>query len=189
MLVVRSSTDWSPLAELSTSTKLQVLTQAGSAAGVSLCSAWDSTSSLASSRLMLHWLSCSVLARLNSSDTEQLVIISRQCWWVELSRDDITALLNQLLLMSSSPDHLHGKVSILNFSIKSKFIFRISRGDFVNPEKLLYGLEEAGVLGHGVLHRLHLPLSRLRCIESQNFPICLPAVQQPQDSQDLKHKQ
>ena len=98
MMVVQSSTDWSPLAELSTSTKLQVLIQAGSAAAVSLCSAWDSTSSLASSRVMLHWLSCSVLVRLNSSDTEQLVIISSQCWWVELSRRKVVMDVTKVVL-------------------------------------------------------------------------------------------
>ena len=48
MTVVERSSDWRPLAELSMSRKLQVLTQAGWAAAVLLCSAWDSTSCLAS---------------------------------------------------------------------------------------------------------------------------------------------
>ena len=46
--------------------------------------------------------------------------------------------------MSSSPDHLPSKVSIPDFSVKSKFVFSLSSRDFVNTEKLLDGLEEAG---------------------------------------------
>ena len=90
--------------------------------------------------------------------------------------------------MSSSPDHLPSKLSITNFSVKSKFVFSLSSRDFVNTEELPDGLEEAGVLEHHVLHRLHVLLGRLQSIEGENLPVRLTAVQQAEDSQDLQHK-